>query len=71
MLFCLNFKFAKFLSNFELLRTSILRYKNSNFQTRTKFEAIPSSFVEKRYKKDMHDIEINPTTIYSLTVVLE
>ncbi len=42
ILFCQNFKFANFFSNIELLRTSILRYKNSNFRTRTKFEAIPS-----------------------------
>ncbi len=33
-------KFANFLSNFELLRTSNLRYKNANFRTRTKFECI-------------------------------
>ena len=33
--FCLNFKFANFLSNFKHLLTSHLRYKNSNFRTRS------------------------------------
>ena len=33
-------KFTNFFSNFELLQTSHLRYKNANFRTRTKFECI-------------------------------
>ena len=33
-------KFANFFSNFELLWTSNLRYKNAKFQTRTKIECI-------------------------------
>ena len=33
-------KFTNILSNFELLQTSNLRYKNANFRTRTKFECI-------------------------------
>ena len=37
-----NLRLANLDSNFELLRTSKTRYKNSSFRTRTKFGPIPS-----------------------------
>ena len=38
-----NLRFANLVSNFELLRTSKTPYKNSSFQTRTKFGPIPKN----------------------------
>ena len=49
-------KFANFLSNFELLRTSNLRYKNANFRTRTKFECI-STQESQRQKLRIHNFK--------------